>query len=94
MNYCHRWFYADILGSWWRLSRGSAPMADALDCRMRALHCSEAARRAAEPGVKDLLAEMAALWIKLAKELERTRTLVDDQVFGLPVRKGRHTARR
>jgi hypothetical protein len=69
-------------------------MADALDCRMRALHCSEASRRAPEPGVKDLLAEMAALWIKLATELERTRTSVDDQVFGLPVRKGRHKARR
>ena len=69
-------------------------MADALDCRMRASHCSEASRRAPEPGVKDLLAEMAALWIKLATELERTRTSVDDRVFGLPLRKGRHKARR
>jgi hypothetical protein len=68
-------------------------MGDALDCRIHALHCSEAARRVAEPSVKDLLAEMATLWIKLAKELERTRTFVDDQVFGLPVRKDRRKAR-
>jgi hypothetical protein len=65
-------------------------MADALDCRMRALHCSEAARAAADPHVRDILAEMAALWIKLAREVERTHTSVDDKVFGLPIRRGRH----
>jgi hypothetical protein len=68
-------------------------MADALDCRIRALHCSEAARAASEPHVRDLLAEMAALWIKLARELERTHTVVDDKVFGLPLRRGRHKYR-
>jgi hypothetical protein len=40
-------------------------MADALDCRIRAFGCSEAARRVTKPRLKELLAEMAAL-IKLA----------------------------
>jgi hypothetical protein len=53
-------------------------MANALDCRVHALRCSEAARRASEPRVKALLAEMATLWISLARELERTGTEVDD----------------
>jgi hypothetical protein len=64
-------------------------MADALDCRICALHCSDAARRAADHRVKDILADMAALWIKLARELERSHIQVDDKVFGLPIRKGR-----
>ena len=68
-------------------------MADALDCRIRALHCSEAARGTADPRVKDILADMAGLWIKLASELERSRTQVDDKVFGLPIRKSRSRAR-
>ena len=75
-------------------SEGQSGMADALDCRIRALHCSEAARGAADPRVRDILAEMAALWIKLAQELEWTQTLIDDKVFALPMRrdrpKGRH----
>ena len=61
-------------------------MADALDCRMRALNCSVAARGATDPRVKHILADMAALWIKLARELERTQTQIDDRVFGLPTR--------
>jgi hypothetical protein len=56
-------------------------MATALDCRVQALKCSEAARRASEPRVKTLLAEMAALWINLARELERTGTEVDDEAL-------------
>jgi len=75
-------------------SEGHSSITDALDCRIRALHCSEAARGAADPRVRDILAEMAALWIKLAQELERTQTLIDDKVFALPMRtdrpKGRH----
>src|SRR5215831_17293324 len=61
--------------------RGPRAMANALDCRVRALRCSEAASRASEARVKDVLAEMAALWIKLASELERTHTVEDDQVL-------------
>jgi hypothetical protein len=66
-------------------------MADALDCRIRALRCSEAAADAPDPRVGDILAEMATLWIKLARELERTNTLVDDKAFGLP--RDRHKVR-
>jgi hypothetical protein len=69
-------------------------MADALDCRIRALHCSEVARGSTDLRVRDILAEMAALWIKLARELERTQTLVDDKVFGLPMRRDRPKGRR
>jgi hypothetical protein len=68
-------------------------MADALDCRIRALRCSEAARGAADARVKDILADMAALWIKLARELERSHTQVDDKVFGLPIKMGRSRGR-
>jgi hypothetical protein len=75
------------------LLRGCPGMADALDCRIRALHCSEAARGAADARVKDILADMAALWIKLARELERSHTQVDDKVFGLPIRKRRRGGR-
>jgi hypothetical protein len=57
-------------------------MANALDCRVRALRYSVAARRTSEPPVRHLLADMAALWIKLASELERTHTTVDDNVLG------------
>jgi hypothetical protein len=64
-------------------------MADALDCRIRALHCSEAASGASDPEVRDILAQMATLWIKLAQVLERTRDPVDDKIFGVPKRKGR-----
>jgi hypothetical protein len=60
---------------------GPIGMANALDCRVQALKCSEAARRASEPRVKTLLAEMAALWINLARELERTGTEVDDEAL-------------
>jgi hypothetical protein len=68
-------------------------MADALNCRIRALHCSEAARGSTDPRVRDILSEMAALWIKLARELERTQTPVDDKVFGLPMRRDRPKGR-
>jgi hypothetical protein len=68
-------------------------MADSLDCRIRALHCSEAARETIDPRVKDILADMAALWIKLARELERSHTQVHDKIFSPPIRKGRSRAR-
>jgi hypothetical protein len=56
--------------------------AGALDCRVRALRCSEAASGTAELRVKALLVELAELWIKLAAELEQSNTEVEDQVLG------------
>ena len=68
-------------------------MANALDCRVLALRCSEAASRASEPRVKALLAEMAALWINLACELERTHAALDDRILRYKSDRAHHNPR-
>jgi hypothetical protein len=46
-------------------------------CRQYAVECGEMARKATNPGHKQLLSNLAQTWLSLAIELERTHTLLD-----------------
>ena len=54
------------------------------DCRARALQCAELATAASDPQVRDLLFQMAATWLNVATERDRTPGQVDNDILRLP----------
>jgi hypothetical protein len=48
------------------------------DCRARAAKCAKLMQHVSSPVLKRLLRERAALWVKLALELERAEGLTAD----------------
>jgi hypothetical protein len=52
---------------------------DPKECRTHALRCSELAKNAKTPEMKKLLLDLAKTWIKLAVELERAQSLLDER---------------
>jgi hypothetical protein len=59
-----------------------AEMVDAEACRYRAQRIAVLANDISEPRLQALLYEMAAVWLKLAMELETIRFELDDEALG------------
>ena len=58
-------------------------MANPEDCRDRAYRCTELAKSELDTRLRLALLKMANAWLDMATELERTHTLLDDEVLGL-----------
>jgi len=58
-------------------------MADPKACRERAIRCAEMANAQADDRHRTALYEMATNWLKVAAELERMHSYIDDDDFGL-----------
>jgi hypothetical protein len=58
-------------------------MADAKECRMRALRCAELAQSKKCGRLRELLLDLTKTWLKVACELERTDALLDDEFLEL-----------
>ncbi|MGH6771203.1 MAG: hypothetical protein ACRECO_19520 [Xanthobacteraceae bacterium] len=61
-------------------------MADAKECRQRALRCAELAHSTKACRLRELLLDLTRTWLKLALELERTEALLDDDFLVLGFR--------
>jgi hypothetical protein len=61
-------------------------MADAKECRQRALRCAELAHSTQAGRMRELLLDLTRTWLKLALELERTETRLDDDFLVLGFR--------
>ena len=48
------------------------------ECRKNALRCANLAHKARTTELKQLMIELSRNWAKMATELERTNTLLDD----------------
>ena len=55
------------------------------ECRKRAAHCLELAADAANDGIKQMFLNLARHWEALALELERAKSILDDEKGGLKV---------
>jgi hypothetical protein len=53
------------------------------DCRDRAYRCTQLAKSELDTRLRRALLKMASAWLDMATELERTHTLLDDEVLGL-----------
>jgi hypothetical protein len=67
-------------------------MADAKECRKRALRCAQLAQHAESGRVRELLLDLTRTWLKMACELERTEALLDDEFLELGFSRGAMTA--
>ena len=56
---------------------------DPKECRERAAHCLELAASTANDGIKQMFLTLAKHWQTLADELERAKTILDDEKGGL-----------
>src|ERR1700682_4465442 len=67
---------------------------DPKECRKRAAHCLELAASAANDGIKQMFLNLARHWEVLAQELERAKSILDDEKGGLQVGESKRRRKR